>query len=407
MKDARTITEVKEINMNATGTTSVTERIFNTLDVSFMMSGTYMATMKNTRSKLHLMYCVLVTCVALFHACRTVSFFLQPATLQDYLASHIAVGCLQLSVVFLNLVYWFDFHTNYRFLKEEFLRYGINYGLPESIQKRPRIIKYITTSLVAWILTVSVGFIVLSFYNVPELKIYYFPFDGLSGWKLVAGIFFITLSSIPSLIRVSTIALLFMFCTYVVIKEYERNFELTKSNVEQMTVIKLNMIIKQHEAVCDLLTAVNQIMKHFLAGSIVFSFPVHCFLWVTLTNYSSLSATYFAIISLWAMLIFLSTFGEYFIAAHVNTTAHKTLGEVWKIDRSTLPETGLKMINIFTTKLSGSTIGYDIYGFFTLQKSSILALFGTILTYFIVAVQFKPDGTGEKCLEILKNITSN
>ncbi|KAK6191863.1 hypothetical protein SNE40_003446 [Patella caerulea] len=86
--------------------------------------------------------------------------------------------------------------------------------------------------------------------------------------------------------------------------------------------------------------------------------------------------------------------------------AHKTLDVVWKIDLSSLPDKGLKMIDIFTTKLSGSTIGYDIYGLFTLQKSNILVLFGTILTYFIVAVQFKPDGTGEKCLEMLKNITS-
>ncbi|KAK6191934.1 hypothetical protein SNE40_003506 [Patella caerulea] len=79
---------------------------------------------------------------------------------------------------------------------------------------------------------------------------------------------------------------------------------------------------------------------------------------------------------------------------------------LWKIDLSCLPVKGLKMIDIFTTKLSGSAIGYDIYGLFTIQKSSILAIFGTILTYFIVAVQFKPDRTGERCLEILKNVTS-
>ncbi|KAK6191865.1 hypothetical protein SNE40_003447 [Patella caerulea] len=97
--------------------------------------------------------------------------------------------------------------------------------------------------------------------------------------------------------------------------------------------------------------------------------------------------------------------GLLLIASQVSTKAHETLDQLWKVEFLPLSDTGLKMIDIFTTKLSGSTIGYDIYGLFTIQKSSILAMCGTLLTYFIVAVQFKSGGNGDTCLEILKNLT--
>ncbi|XP_050410820.1 uncharacterized protein LOC126825273 [Patella vulgata] len=392
---------VKEINMGP----SLTNGIFKLFDVIFMVSGTYMTVTKKTKSKLHLMYCLLVTFMALFQAGRVIGLFLQPASLEDYLATHVAFCAIQSVNLFLNLVHWIGFRRDYDSLKKEFLHYEINYGLTV-IGKRRKCIKHLMGGCIISpiVFLISLGFTV---YISPEMKIMLFPFNKFSGWKLYVGHFALMLTEIPILLQFLSISLLFFFCSYFLSKEFGRINSLIQSDIQQMTVLKLNTLMKQHQAVCDLLSAVNRICKHYLVGSILAFFTADCFMLVMLTNVSSLTTVYFTAMLFWAIVYFLVFNALLLIASQVSSMAHETLDEIWKIDFSSLTDKGLKLIDIFTTKLSGSTIGYDVYGLFTIQKSSILAICGTLLTYFIVAVQFKPGGNGENSLEIPQNLTFN
>ncbi|KAK6191866.1 hypothetical protein SNE40_003447 [Patella caerulea] len=392
------ISIAKEINVEPS-----LDGIFKLLDATFMMLGTYMTEAKKTKSKLHLMYCLLMTCIALFQTARLIGLFLQPTSLEDYLAKYVAFSSLQTSFLFLNLVHWIGFRKDYDSLKKEFLHYEINYGLTITGKR----MKFIKKLMVGSLITVTMFVISLGFtiYFFSEMKIVLFPFNKFIGWKFYIGHLALMLTEIPIFLYHVSLTMLFCLCSYILSKEFGRINGLIQSDVHQMTVRKLDTLIKHHQAVCDLLSAVNRVCKHYLAGSIIASFTADCFMWVTLTNVSSLTTEYFTFISLLSLFFFLMCNGLLLIASQVSTKAHETLDQLWKVEFLPLSDTGLKMIDIFTTKLSGSTIGYDIYGLFTIQKSSILAMCGTLLTYFIVAVQFKSGGNGDTCLEILKNLT--
>ncbi|XP_048251868.1 uncharacterized protein LOC124135033 isoform X2 [Haliotis rufescens] len=94
----------------------------------------------------------------------------------------------------------------------------------------------------------------------------------------------------------------------------------------------------------------------------------------------------------------------YRISLRFSLQAHGTLQYVWMLDKERFSGIGLQKMNLFVSRLTGDTIGYNIHGLFTITMPTLLGIVGTLVTYIIVVVQFKPTEPTCQCGEF-RNVT--
>ncbi|XP_046353842.1 uncharacterized protein LOC124133453 [Haliotis rufescens] len=163
--------------------------------------------------------------------------------------------------------------------------------------------------------------------------------------------------------------------------------------------VKLTDIIRRHKHICSLISGYGDSIAYFQFGTFFMSLPLSCFsLYVLLTRMESQNNVFlctFILVSCSVSFIVMSVTG-----VRVNVKAHAALQCVLKISTADLSETTMREVNQSTSLLTGTTIGYSVYGLFTITPSNLLTIVGTLVTYFVVVLQFRaPDC--ETSLDIL------
>ncbi|XP_067670462.1 uncharacterized protein [Haliotis asinina] len=173
-------------------------------------------------------------------------------------------------------------------------------------------------------------------------------------------------------------------------KRVETQFkELSNSHCED-TETRFNALVIHHGHITEVLEDVSNYVQHSLFTYVFMTLPVtSAILYSILSkNINSEEVMVYSVGCAWALLCI---GGILLIDAHVSSKAHGTLQYIWSLDKERFSGKGLQKVNLFVSRLSGDTIGYNIHGLFTITMPTLLGIAGTLITYIIVVVQFKPS----------------
>ncbi|ESO99094.1 hypothetical protein LOTGIDRAFT_173932 [Lottia gigantea] len=140
---------------------------------------------------------------------------------------------------------------------------------------------------------------------------------------------------------------------------------------------KLEEVRLRYESVLDIVTKANLVLQHLFFSTLATSIPVSCLVlygFITLnSNRAQMVLTGLTNIYVFNMLFWIFILGIY--------TERK--------------------IQLFTARYLAPSLGFDVYGPFSLDSSAFLTVFGTLLTYAVVIFQF-----AQRTSEILLNTKS-
>ncbi|XP_067662828.1 uncharacterized protein [Haliotis asinina] len=171
---------------------------------------------------------------------------------------------------------------------------------------------------------------------------------------------------------------------------------------------ELKDIIGRHKHICSLISRFGNFIAFDLCTGLFMSLLLSCFsLYVIMTRVESqgnVALCTFILLGCGPESISLSIIG-----VTVNVKAHTARQCMLKIPTDDLNESTMRAVNQFTSLLTGTTIGYNAYGLFTISPPTLLSIVGTLVTCVVVAVQFRqPDSQtslSTLCQDLLANIT--
>ncbi|XP_067670451.1 uncharacterized protein [Haliotis asinina] len=180
--------------------------------------------------------------------------------------------------------------------------------------------------------------------------------------------------------------------------------ELAKSYRED-TESRFNTLVIHFDVITEVLEDISNYVQHSIFTTVFLTLPVTCaIIYSILSNQvTSEELMVYSAGCVWALVCV--GFGL-FIDALVNLKAHGTLQYVWGLDKERFSGKGLQKVNLFVSRLTGDSIGYNIHGLFTITMPTLLGIVGTLVTYIIVVVQFKPSGATCLC-NCFRNVTGS
>ncbi|XP_063425774.1 uncharacterized protein LOC134709545 [Mytilus trossulus] len=151
-------------------------------------------------------------------------------------------------------------------------------------------------------------------------------------------------------------------------------------------------IRQQHQVIVNILSSVNPVLRHIAGGFYAMGTPVICFMIYGISSGNLLWEDGFKMIGT-IVINLVAMFAITFKGASINSMAHQPLEELHNFDMSVLPDKTVHQIVIFTNRLTGPPIGVSVYGLFVIDYSTVLMVFGTIITYAVIAIQFTSTGS--------------
>ncbi|XP_067673867.1 uncharacterized protein [Haliotis asinina] len=171
---------------------------------------------------------------------------------------------------------------------------------------------------------------------------------------------------------------------------------------------ELKDIIGRHKHMSSLISRFGNFIAFYLCIGLFMSLPLSCFaLYVIMTRVESQSNV--AVCTFILLVTGLGCITLSILGATVNVKAHTALQCMLKIPTNDLSESTMSAVNQFTSLLTGTTIGYNVYGLFTISPPTLLTIVGTLVTYVVVVLQFRqPDSQtslSTLCQDLLANVT--
>ncbi|KAK7108796.1 hypothetical protein V1264_016462 [Littorina saxatilis] len=152
----------------------------------------------------------------------------------------------------------------------------------------------------------------------------------------------------------------------------------------------------RHADLCHVISRANQFLSHILAA--FYGTGMTCILLVIhglinneftiadLVNMGSLSFSFVF------YLVVITTTG-----AALNMKMHEPVDFLFRLDVQRMTGKGTEIVSTFLSRLQGAPIGFHVYNLFTVDTSTVMMICGTILTYVLVIVQFKPGANVQCC----------
>ncbi|XP_046366381.2 uncharacterized protein LOC124142140 [Haliotis rufescens] len=179
--------------------------------------------------------------------------------------------------------------------------------------------------------------------------------------------------------------------------------DLSISSVENIEK-EFEVLVEHHECLVDVLNGTNDCMCHYSFVIIFLAVPTNC---LFLYHAMSKSLTEPELIFLCCIVTMALTFVgvKVFLEAFVSSKAHDPLRYIWKVRKGIISERGRQTLDLFVTRLTGETIGYNVYGLLSITMPTLLGIVGTLATYIIVVVQFRPTDAPLCHPTLVRNVT--
>ncbi|KAK7099357.1 hypothetical protein V1264_003506 [Littorina saxatilis] len=144
----------------------------------------------------------------------------------------------------------------------------------------------------------------------------------------------------------------------------------------------------QHESLCRLLSLSQRCFQHFIACNFAVSVPLLCFMIYSLASGAGR-------VNQWGFMFTMcmeriSLLGVVIaFAISLQEAARSPLSMIYASDWSALSHPLVTKLQLFTTRLHDSDLGYHVYGLFSVTRETVLMLAGTFITYAVVVIQFQ------------------
>ncbi|XP_067664285.1 uncharacterized protein [Haliotis asinina] len=172
------------------------------------------------------------------------------------------------------------------------------------------------------------------------------------------------------------------------------------SNVER----ECEVLVEHHECLVDVLNTTNDCIRHYSFSILFLCIPVNCsLLYAAISKTLSEPELIFLSFTITTSLSIL--FIKVVLEGLVSSKAHDPLRYIWKVRRRLVSEAGRETLDLFVTRLTGDTIGFNVYGLLTISLPTLLGIIGTLTTYVIVVVQFKPTDAPLCNQSVVGNVT--
>ncbi|XP_067664283.1 uncharacterized protein [Haliotis asinina] len=172
------------------------------------------------------------------------------------------------------------------------------------------------------------------------------------------------------------------------------------TNVEN----ELEALVDHHECLVDVLNETNNCMRHYNFVVIFLCIPVNCvFLYGAISNPMTESELIYLFLGI--TIVLGVVIGKVFFEALVSSKAHEPLRYIWKMRKGIVSDRGRQTLDMFVARLTGETISYDVYGLLTVTMPTLLGILGTVTTYIIVVIQFKPTDAPLCNPTVVRNVT--
>ncbi|XP_067670472.1 uncharacterized protein [Haliotis asinina] len=309
--------------------------------------------------------------------------------------------------LYLSLIYSIFLSKAFHQLHVRFRKYEELYGLTDEFKKW---VKRLRPMLVFSLLHMA-SFAPLKYYmtkSYPEVMYDIFPAISFSEpWKSVGlGIMCLgyTMVEFQWASNYIVIPFLSLFLWHE-FKRVETQFKELCNSHREDTETRFNALVIHHGHITEVLEDVSNYVQHSLFTYVFLSAPVtSAVLYSILSkNINSEEVMVYSVLCAWALLCIGC---RLLLDAHVSSKAHGTLQYVWGLDKERFSGKGLQKVNLFVSRLTGDTIGYNIHGLFTITMPTLLGIAGTLITYIFVVVQFKPSDSSCQC-NCFRNVTGS
>ncbi|XP_070173750.1 uncharacterized protein [Littorina saxatilis] len=144
----------------------------------------------------------------------------------------------------------------------------------------------------------------------------------------------------------------------------------------------------KHQSLCDILQVTNKCLRHFVVMGFAGNVPLFCLIIYALTSGSlDLANTLFQVYNV----VFTVAYTTLLIlfGIRINDAAHSPQEVIYASDWSNLSDRLLCKVQLFASRLGHVKLGYDVYGLFVIDRSTVLMVVGTLVTYSVVVIQFQ------------------
>ncbi|KAK3092116.1 hypothetical protein FSP39_025348 [Pinctada imbricata] len=195
------------------------------------------------------------------------------------------------------------------------------------------------------------------------------------------------------------------FAVYVAFRKFNKRFNEAISADGKFTGdIEENR--HQHEELVQLLRKADDIFSLYILVAIGTIIPLIIFtLYFVLFESVDL---YSYVATWWSVSLSMIQITVVFVSGGiVNHVAHGPLGTIYTIDLRAMAIEQSQQLSVFLTQLTSAPIGFTAFGLFTIDKPTIITFAGSIVTYAVVVIQFKPSSDSTSVLQqVVANITA-
>ncbi|XP_067670485.1 uncharacterized protein [Haliotis asinina] len=345
---------------------------------------------------------IFLTCIVFFLVATYIyAIGSRPVLRLVYFCTLIAIN------LYLSLIYNIFLSKTYHQLHVRFRKYEELYGLTDEFKKW---VKRLRPMLVFSLLYMT-SFAPLKYYmtqSYPEVMYDMFPAMSFTEpWKSF-GLGIMCLGYLLSEFQWTGNYIAIPFLSLFLFHEFKRvetQFKELPNSHRVDTETRFNALVIHHGHITEVLEDVSNYVQHSLFTYVFMTVPVTSAVLYSILS-KNINSEEVMVYSVWCAWILLCIGGKLLLDAHVSLKAHGALQYVWGLDKDRFSGTGLQKVNLFVSRLTGDTIGYNIHGLFTITLPTLLGIAGTLITYIIVVVQFKPSDSSYQC-NGFRNFTGN
>ncbi|XP_061176023.1 uncharacterized protein LOC133184974 [Saccostrea echinata] len=178
--------------------------------------------------------------------------------------------------------------------------------------------------------------------------------------------------------------------SYIIINEFQevtRKIDNAREKVN-MSALELGRLKQKHHEVTELLQATNSVFQPNVLLNYMLTIPSICFgvygiVHSTLGGVDVMILVFIFVMQLVGMNLVTA------LGAKINSEAHSALRSLFAFSLENLSIDAQHQLQVFISQLTSQTIGINVYGLFTMDGSTFLMIFGTVITYTVVVLQIQ------------------
>ncbi|XP_056016145.1 uncharacterized protein LOC125676693 isoform X1 [Ostrea edulis] len=325
---------------------------------------------------------------------RIIVGFIDNGDFSDQLMGRIVIAVMYISNTLLFPFLMVTTRTRLPGILLRFSRFQSVYGFTSDVRKLRSVVAGMSVVLSVSVVIIGVSIITLTSSRILEesglLINRLLPFRYEDGYIFdVVSVVEIVVTQYWSLFYDSELVVVYLL-SHMIIQEFQemtRKVDATRKK-RHVSPTEIQRMRQQHHAVSGLLQKANSVIALNVLLTYMTLLPSTCFtvygiVYSTLGTFDVMLLIAILVMQLLGMILMTS------IGAKLHSQAHGALGGLFALSLKNLSSEAQYQLQMFISQLSDQTIGINVCGLFTMDGSTFLMIFGTVVTYTVVVLQIQ------------------